>query len=379
MQVGIFCDSFLPENKAVAVRMFHVATAFHEMGSQTSVHCSTRGVSSTTFSIKPNFFKAPDNTSGTVSRLLSEILLGLELFLKVLFCKYSLVVISSPPFFTSCMVATAAIWKKIPIVFDVRDEYPEVYFSAGLVSSKGLLGKALLWVESWIYRNALLTATVTEGIVERIGQKQPKAKIELLRNGFDETLFIPSKSKEEIFTVVFHGNIGKFQRPDLILELAYLAQKKSLPIQFRVIGWGNNDEVLKQDTPSNLIFQGMVDYDLISTLIGRAHIGISFRSTDTISVNSFPVKLYEYIGVGVPMLVVPKSEAGDLITKRMFGYQFSGDNAGEILNKIVELMENPWLMQQLTRNVLNARSEFSRQVICRNFVEKLQNDLAYYE
>ncbi len=376
MKVGVFCDAFLPESKAVAIRMYHVANAFHQAGCNVVVHTSTNSVNKFPFRVKKNLLNAPSNESGAIMRLLSECLLGVEVFLRVLFCPYELVFISSPPFVTSLMAAMAARVRGIQYVFDVRDEYPEVYFTAKLVSPSSLPGRILLSLERKAYTKSLLVTSVTEGICERIQQKTGKQNDYLLRNGFDEDVFVPSTKKEDLFTLVFHGNIGKFQKPDLLIEIATLARQKNLPFTFKVIGWGNNDQSLKDTALSNLDYLGMIEYEKIPAFISPAHIGLSFRSSDIISVNSFPVKLYEYIGVGLPMLVTPLSEAGNFVESNGLGFQFSGESAQQILDKIIHLYENRDVLGNVTNNVIKIRPQFSRQEMNKTFVKEALGLLA---
>jgi glycosyltransferase involved in cell wall biosynthesis len=370
MRVGIFCDAFLPDNKAVAIRMYHLAQAFKQR-SDVVVHTSTKQTSKFDFSLNQNVCGAPSSDSGAIRRLIAELALGVEIFFRIFFSRYQIVVISSPPFFTGFLGVLAARLRKVPYVFDVRDEYPEVYFTAGLLMPDSFGGKLLLRIERFIYKKALVVSTVTEGIQQRILSKIGEHKVELVRNGFDEDLFSPSQDKESVFTVVFHGNIGKFQNPELIIELARLAHEKKIPINFKVIGWGNNDSSLKDISLPNLKYYGMVEYKKIPSLISQAHIGISFRSSDIISVNSFPVKLYEYMGVGIPMIITPISEAGDFLEEKKLGFQFSGENPREILEKIEEVSRHTELLNELTANVKAIRHQFSRQAISQLFVEKV--------
>ena len=370
MKVGVFCDAFLPESKAVAIRVYHVANAFHLAGCDVTVHTSTRSSEKFPFRIKNNALNAPSNESGAIKRLLSECLLGAEVFLRILFCSYKLLFISSPPFVTSLMAVMAARIRGIQYVFDVRDEYPEVYFTANLVRPDSIPGKILLALEKNAYVKSLLVTTVTEGICERIRIKTGLKKEYLLRNGFDEVMFAPAEKKDAKFTIVFHGNIGKFQRPDLLIEIATLAERQGLPFLFKIIGWGNNDQSLKASSLSNLVYLGMVEYHQIPSVIAGAHVGLSFRSSDIISVNSFPVKMYEYIGVGLPMLVTPLSEAGEFVERNNLGFQFSGDSAQQILDKINHLYSNRESLSAITKNVVNMRPLFSRQQMSKQFVEE---------
>lgn len=376
-KIGIFCDAFIPENKAVAVRMFSLAEAFHKKGFEVTVHTSTDCHQLPShFLIKKNILKAPSNESSNLRRLFQEVLLGIEVFFRILFCRYTVVLITSPPFITGCIGSLAARLRGIPYIFDVRDEYPQVYITAGLLREESFAARILLWLEKAVYKNALIVCTVTEGICQRIDEKlKTHHKTVLLRNGFDADLFKPSTEKENVFTVIFHGNIGKFQDPELLLALARKADEANLPIEFQIIGKGNNDSSLKKNVPGNIKYLGMLDYTKVPGAIARAHIGVSFRSNELISKNSFPVKLYEYIGVGIPVIVTPRSEAGDFVEKNGIGFQFNPEELDQILEKIVLFKSDHFEHTKLSKQVASIRESFSRHKLCEIFVDTVKHEL----
>ena len=369
-RIGIFCDSYRPENKAVAVRIYHFAQAFASAGYDVTVTTTTKEKASSPFPVRiqTNWTTAPSNLQSNVVRLLSELVMGVELFLRILFKRYDVVLLSSPPFLASSLGALASKIKGIPFIFDVRDEYPEVYFAANVLLPSSLAGKILLNIESRIYRSSLLVISVTEGICRRITEKCPEATVRLVRNGYDDTKFFPAQKHYETFTVVFHGNMGKFQDPDLILRLAAKAQEERRNIEFLIIGWGNNDRSLSEQQLTNVRYLGMVHYEAICETISRAHLGISFRTNDLISKNAFPVKLYEYIGVVIPAIITPRSEAGEFFEMNDIGYQFNPDEWRDIYNKIVHLTEHPDEISRLRKNILEKREAFSRSTISDNLV-----------
>jgi glycosyltransferase involved in cell wall biosynthesis len=375
MKVGVFCDSFFPENKAVAVRLYHIVEAFSNYPHvKVVVHTSTKNSGATKLPIEVtrNLFNAPSNTGSDAKRLFSELMLGVEMFLRILSSRYHIVLFTSPPFFSSFLGVVAAKLRRIPYIFDVRDEYPEVYFTAGLLRKNSTPGKILTVIEKFIYANAFRVITVTEGIRQRIDEKINRKNYTLLvRNGFDRSLFKPQGEKEDIFTVVFHGNIGKFQDPGLIVSLAHKIASLGKEIRFKIIGFGNNDHALKTAKLDNLKFLGMVDYSNIPSEISRAHLGISFRTSELISQNSFPVKLYEYIGVGLPVIITPISEAGYFFESNQIGYQFDPNQEDLIAAKIIELSENKDQMDEITNRIHLLRESFSRQEISTVFVSQI--------
>ncbi len=369
MRIGIFCDTFYPENKAIAIRLFHFAEELAKVSGVT-VHTSTRATAhkSLPYRVVQNVLPAPSNESSNLVRLIAELLLGMEMFFRILFCRYDAIVITSPPFFAAVMGTLASRMGGIPYVFDVRDEYPEVFFTAGVVKEKSFFGKLLLRAERMVYRHALLVLTVTEGICQRIDVKSGKqGRATLVRNGFDRDLFVPGSQKGNQFTVVFHGNLGKFQDPELIIKVARCVHERDQNIRFKVIGFGNNDESIRVSNQPNVEFIGQVPYHEIPKIIASAHLGISFRSDDIISYNSFPVKLYEYIGIGIPVIVTPVSEAGHFFETFGIGFQYGNTQVEEIASRIVELAQDNVKYEGISKRIADIRERFSRQGISREF------------
>lgn len=374
--IAIFCDSYRPENKAVAVRMYHFAEAFARSDYDVTVITATKFSGTSPVRVRGIFTVAPSNLQSNTVRLFSEWIMGVEFFLRILFARYDVVLLSSPPFLSSALGALACKIRRIPYVFDVRDEYPEVYFSAGLLRPSSMAGRILLRLEKAIYQNALLVVSVTHGICTRITKKASGATVRLVRNGYDAEKFFPATRAYPNFTVVFHGNMGKFQDPDLVLKLAAKAHEEKRNIEFLIIGWGNNDALLNEQALPNVRYLGMVGYDAIPDTIARAHLGISFRTNDLISRNAFPVKLYEYIGVGVPALITPRSEAGEFFESRNIGYQFNPEEWQDIYGKIIYLADHPDDLSRLRNNILEERKAFSRNAIADELVRTVTSLLS---
>jgi glycosyltransferase involved in cell wall biosynthesis len=256
-------------------------------------------------------------------------------------------------------------------IIDIRDDYPRVYVESGLLSEKGIITKVLEWLGKKMVKHAYIIVAATNGLKANI-QRSSKRDIWLLRNGYSEKLFSPSSDKYEKFTMVFHGIISTYQDIDLLIHIGKLIDEKKLNIEILVIGQGNQAYKLKgDDVPCSITYLGPRPYEEIPTLINRAHLGLSFRKIGKISEDSFPVKTYEYIGVSMPIIVTPLSEAGEYVSKHGIGYQFNPTETDKLLNKILELSDNHILYQELQHNISRIRPYFSRERISSEFVDYL--------
>ncbi|MEC9491685.1 glycosyltransferase family 4 protein [Flexistipes sp.] len=303
------------------------------------------------------YSKLPSNKDKNIIRLIKEFIFSFELFIRIICSKTREVyIITSPPFFIA-IFAFFAVKIKRPekIILDIRDIYPEVFFQHGIMRSDSLVGKLLMKVERFMYSNSNYVVTVTEGLKKSIEPYNSNVKI--VRNGYDEELFRPNAEKYDDFTFVFHGTMGKFQNIELLSEVIKYCDENHKNLKFLVIGHGPKDYLIKNLRCKNFKYIENVQYKEIPNLISKAHLGLSFRTDDKISKESFPVKIFEYIGVGLPVVVTPISEAGNIVYENQFGIQ-NNNNIEEIIDSILFIKEN---YATLVSNIEKNRLSFTRK------------------
>lgn len=372
--VCIVVQLFYPESPAMAVRNRYLADAFLDAGYDTSILTSNLSKGIKEYQVQTLWSPIGSNQDSAYIRLFKELVYSLEMFFRVLFHPAQLFFISSPPFTISYAASLACRITGKRFIFDVRDEYPEVYFIEGLVNPDGLFGKLLRRIERNIYRKSELTTTVTERIVEKLGDKsgQPD-KIRLVRNGFADNISVVDQLSTDPFNIVFHGNMGKFQNPQLIVEVAKKCEAIKLPVNFLVYGWGAQTQVIldAQEDISILQHLGTIGHEEVPQLLKTISLGISFQGNTDISKNSFPSKVMEFIGSGIPSLVTPISEAGRFVEKHGVGYQFDANDSDGIVEKISELVNNPQQLLEMSSRSKSIRDSLSRKKISDDFVSSL--------
>ncbi len=318
-----FTPYYPPDNNAAAIRNYWFVKTLKE--DEQNVQLVTGN---------DLLFKLPKNTDSAIKRLWKEQLAGIALFFKVLSSKHDLYFFSSPPFITILLGSLACRITKRRYILDIRDIYPEVFLHLGLLKEDSPIYKFILGLTKKMYKSADSIITVSKGLQNKIRNHSPESKVELIYNGYDSDLFKPNPNKFEKYTIVFHGNLGKFQRIDLLVEVARLMEKSHPDIQFKVIGYGPGEKHL-QNPPSNLEYLGLMKYEDIASYIAKCHMGISLRTDDEISREALPVKVFEYIGVGIPVIVTPQGEASELVENKKLG-STAKNKAQKIIQKILE-------------------------------------------
>lgn len=373
-RIKFVVDWYTPSSHATSLRMRPWVDALQQSGKFIITVHTDKG-SKGQAGVLPNFFSTPDNRTKPYVRFVQEVLLGTELFIKVLFAPRQVVVISSPPFIVSCLVALGCFVSRKPYVFDVRDIYPLVYANSGFISRNGLVFKLLFRISKYCYNNSLFTSTVTPLLVGYIQNTGKKADVQLIKNGFNGKLFIPTADKKEKFTLAFHGNIGQFQNPELLVEVVKELNKRGETFHCIAIGSGSKELVIKKSEVENLEFRGRLNNEELAKVIRTCHLGLSFRTDDEISARSIPVRVSEYIGVGIPTVLTPKSEGGELLDSYQVGKAFDNDEVSAICDFIQQLKYNQDLYQFYKNNAIRIRSNFSREAGAELFVRKMKQCL----
>tara|TARA_B110000046_G_scaffold72397_1_gene80179 strand:+ start:179 stop:1327 length:1149 start_codon:yes stop_codon:yes gene_type:complete len=377
--VCIVVQLFYPENQAMAVRTKFLANALMDSGYETSVLTSSKSKGVDKYKVQCAFTPVSTNKDNVYLRLAKELIYSAEIFIRVLFHPAKLFIISSPPFTISYAAAMACRLRGKQFVFDVRDEYPEVYFIEGLLNPEGKVGKMLKRIETNLYKDSIVTTTVTDRIVTKLKSKSGQDdKIYLLRNGYADHITTIDSISTNPFVILFHGNMGKFQNPQLIVEVAKGCLSQKLNVEFWVYGWGNQTQIILDAVPelSNLSHKGELSHDQIPDILKHTSLGISFQGNTEISKNSFPSKVMEFIGSGIPVIVTPISEAGEFVVAPGVGFQFSPEDAGPIVECIKQLSENPDQIHEMSLKTKAIRNKLSRKSVSDEFAKHLNDLLA---
>ena len=359
-----YSPSLPPASDAAAIRNYWFVKSLKEKKFQVhSVSHQGEGGSLT-------FIKPASNKASIYTRLIMECLAGIELFLRIIFSRKDLYILSSPPFVTVVMGVIACILMRKKYILDIRDIYPEVYFELKILNPKSLFGKFFIKLTQIIYNHALFISTTSQGQKESI-MPYTDTDIFVFHNGFDPNLFTPAPHRYPDFTVAFHGNLGRFQNIELLIKTTQKVYAQNPAIKFLVIGDGPGGKILKKNPLPNLIYLGPKKFLEIAHLIGKCHLGLSLRSDDLISQTAIPVKIYEYLALNMGIVVTPKGEAGEIVEKIEMGKQFHNSELNEITDYILQCAKDPQYLKNREDKAFQHKWDYSREKISANLVKKI--------
>ncbi len=372
MNIIYVVSEFDPVEIAVSVRTKANVDALERDGHVVSVLTGPASKNHPKYQTYSVGISPPSNKSRFVVRLVRECLFGLAAGWRILLSRgCDQVVITSPPFVMAIICAWFARIRKIPYTIDVRDRYPQVMFSLGMVAKEGGLGRLLRILERQLYEHASHVVTVTDGLVETIEKETGVVPVHLVMNGYGEQIFDCSKQNapEEKPIIIMHGNFGKFFDEEVFIKIAKELGKSSIDHQIVVIGMGSKIDILKQAKLPNVKILDSMTQQGIGQWLRRAYIGLSIHSDNESMRKAFPVKIFEYLGCCLPSVVLPLNEGGLLVQSEGMGYVFSPFGWTEMVEKIKELLEDKKQYQLIRETIRKRRSHFSREYQSKIFAE----------
>jgi glycosyltransferase involved in cell wall biosynthesis len=302
-----------------------------------------------------------ENSERLVKRIVGELRIGWvasrEILRKGGGC--DLLIISIPAYLTGLVLSVMSRLYKMPYALELRDVYPQVYAEAGLIRRGSLVYCVFSYLSRLAYERAECVVTATRGLERVVRTESPGANVHFVYNGFPAQFLSRDASKHERFTVCFHGVLGFFQDIETLIRVAADLQKHEVDVL--VIGYGRQESLLREGVPANLSFRGRLSFDQTIAEIEKCHLGLCLRKNDGISKDAFPVKTWEYLGLGIPSIVTPKCEAGEFLEAHGCGFQIEAGCVEEIVEKILELKRDADDLSRLSKNCRETRIYYTRE------------------
>lgn len=302
-----------------------------------------------------------ENEQGNLSRLVGELRMGLRAARRLFFgprrCRFA--VISTPAYLTAALLCVVAVIRRVPYVLELRDVYPQVYAEAGLIRRGGFVYRILNAISRFMYSRARLVIAATAGIRRIAAETSAKASVKLVYNGFPAWFMAQGRAKESTFTVCFHGVLGYFQDVETIIEVARALEGHGVNVV--VIGYGRGSNALQAATIPNLKFLGRKGFSETIATVSRCQIGLCLRKGDRISIDAFPVKIWEYLGLGIPMIVTPHCEGGAFVEAHGCGVQLDSGDVSGIVRAILRIRDDRSVGASYIRACETHRVDFTRE------------------
>jgi glycosyltransferase involved in cell wall biosynthesis len=269
----------------------------------------------------------------------------------------------------------AGVWvkrlRRIPLVIEIRDIWPE---SMGAVGAKipRPAYKVLEWIERAMYRSADRIVTVGEGYEQKLAEKGvPREKMSVIMNGTDLEAFSPRPRDENLlakfgladkFVVSYIGTVGMACGLETMLDAAEKLQSRGdgavssdgRRLAFAVVGDGAVRADLEREVKgrglSNIVFTGRQPKSSMAAWVSSSDVNLVHLRKSDLFTTVMPSKIFESAGCARPMIIGVDGFARKLVMDAKAGIAMEPGNAGDLVVAVETLAADPALCARLGKN-----------------------------
>jgi colanic acid biosynthesis glycosyl transferase WcaI len=314
-------------------------------------------------------------------RTVREHVMALRLALRALPESADILVTSSPSMFLGPVGLAVARIKRATFVWDIRDiTWGYAKDMAGrsrrLTFAASMLEKYMLFA----LRRSDLVVGASEGIIRVLVE----GGVEI-----DRVITVPNGISTDLLDAIVQGTAGEAENRRPVVAYAgvigynqnlgvLLAVAQVLPnVDFVLAGDGPELPLLKKKAGElglgNVWFTGYLNRERLLELYQQSDLLIAHvRSSPTIDATMIPIKLFEYMAAGKPIIYAGRGAAAELLGDIGCAVQVPPEDPAAMSTAIAELLGDPERMRALGRRGRSrVRSDFHRDKL----MEKLASAL----
>ena len=335
------------------------------------------------------------NFIGRLSAYFSFVLSSIYAGLFRLKGKHDVILVTSPPLFVGITAFVISKIKRLPIVFEIRDLWPESAIDTGVLKSKGVI-KLAYWFEGFIYSRAKLICVLTPAFRDTLIKlkKVPEDKIILIPNAADfalaekienDHLFNALRFKKELglegkFVITYVGAHGVANHLIQLLDAA--ENIRDTNIVFQLIGSGMRKEFLQKEVLKrglrNIIFRKPVSKSDVFRYILASDAGISVLKNVEAFRTIYSNKTFDYMSCKIPVLLVIDGVSRELVDKAKCGYFAEPENAFDISIKARQLSTlTKYDLDEMGENGYRyAKANFDRAELSKRYIDEIERSIS---
>ncbi len=262
--------------------------------------------------------------------------------------------------------------QKPKLVYDIHEQAYSFYLD--LIMRKWRIPKIIKkgyasYIQNWEYKKAALhdyIIVTDDALKNRIKKNIKKARVECIYNftNLDKNrIDIPIKNKE--YDIGFIGTVSEERGIKVFLEACDILSRELSSFNAIIIGKPVNEEtkskinryLLTKNLEQNVTFKGFVPYNEIQYYYNQIKIGIN----PLLNLNKFheiiPIKLFEFMNFGMPIIASEHKYMCQYIRENDVGICIPASNPKLLANKILFLLNNLQEMEKYAKNGMKAVDE----------------------
>ena len=382
-QISILTQYFYPSNAATAQLMTDLAKGLSEHNYNLNIFTGTKSnLDVPDFLTQVEIIRAfsPIKSSTSIfSKISSSIFFLLGAVGYVMFNLSSntpLLIASNPPY-AGILGILFNIVRRGKYYFLLQDIFPESAVMSEIIKQNSILYQFFSKLIYLTYKYSEYIIVLSTSMQEFLERKYPdlKPKIKVIENWAIEDIPVVSKQEntfakqhklDEMFTVLYSGNLGRLHDIETITEAAKIL--KDEPIKFVFIGDGAKTKIVKQAIENfqlkNILLLPYQPRELLPLSLTACDISLVSLIPGAESIVA-PSKLYGMLaaGRGIISISVPNSYIDKLLTSSGCGVNVPPDDPqqlAEIIRQLARDNQRVKSMGEIARQLYETRYTFNR-------------------
>ncbi len=295
------------------------------------------------------------------------------------------VVSTSPQFFCALGTWALSAVRRLPWVFELRDLWPASIVAVGAMERSPVI-RMLEKLELFMYRRADAIVSVTESFREDLASRGiDRTKIHVVINGVDLDRYAPRPRDQALarqfglegkFVLGYMGTHGMAHALDRVLDAAELLRDRE-DIAFFFAGSGAERARVEQRVAElrldNVKMIPRQPKEAMPALWSLCDLALIPLRNTPVFATVIPSKLFEAMGMGVPVLMsLPEGEATAIVKRTGCGVCVPPEDPRAMADAVLALAADAERMAALRSASAAAAPEYSRDRQAGRMVEVLQ-------
>ncbi len=253
-----------------------------------------------------------------------------------------------PPVTTSLSSSLIGLFKRVPVVQDIQDLWPDTLPATGMIRNNYLLNIISL-ICKLMYRLSTRIVVLSPGFKEiLISRGVPENKIEVIYNWCDENAIknfetpLEDLPNNDNLNLLFAGNLGIAQDLTSIIEAASIIQEKSIKVNMIFLGNGiaKQDAInlAKEKDLKNCFFLNRVPMNQVGYFLNKADILLVHLNDHELFRITIPSRTQSNLAAGKPIIMAVNGDAADLIEIANAGIVCNPGNPNALANSIEKML-----------------------------------------
>jgi glycosyltransferase involved in cell wall biosynthesis len=295
---------------------------------------------------------------------------------------------------TPLTIAIPGMWaswrRRVPMVFEVRDMWPDVPIAMGAIRNP-LLIAAARWLEQTAYRRSTAIVALAPGMKDDIvARGTDPAKVTVIPNGCDNDVFAPAMPGErgprqefpwlaDRPLVLYPGSVGRVNGVQYMVHAAAHALKTASEARFVIIGSGGEWDRIRAMASElgvldvNLFMVPALPKRQLAAWVRACDILVCLIGPKSVSKDAVQNKFFDAMAAGKPTASNFEGYQSIIARDERIGLILDPDDPARGADELLRHLSDPaWVNHARERSLELANGDFNRDELARRLSTVLE-------